>query len=444
MSGEPPRIGRYELLRRIGRGGMASVYLARIEGEAGFSRIYALKVMHPELASDPALVTMMLDEARLAARLTHPNTVSTLDVGVHEGAYFIAMEYVDGIALDRLLRRKPGYRPHQLLVPIAIDALRGLGAAHMLEGSDGEPLMLVHRDVTPGNILVGVDGVSRIADFGIAKARARATKTNPGIVKGKAGYVAPEVALGRPTDARADVFSMGVLLWNALTGETLYDVDNLGTSIHELMTKTVPPPSTVGLKPNPLFDHPILTALSRDPDERHSSANELADALVDALMMAGPQATRAQIGEWVEISFASLLAKRRELSDPELRDGGAAVGLPPAQREDETRRVGRSRRESGDLDSIDIAIDDGTIDGIEDEAADEPSAATELWDMPEELRSEPPIRGSEDTVPAPVELRGESTKRTRASSNAWLIAASAGVLVLAAVLGILIAFLIRR
>ena len=271
-----------------------------------------------------------------------------LGLGHSNDAYFIAMEYIDGIALDRLLRRKPDYRPPRLIIPIAIDTLHGLAHAHALADSEGVPLGLVHRDVTPGNVLVGVDGMSRITDFGIAKARARATKTNPGIVKGKAGYVAPEVALGKAIDARADVFSMGVLLWNALTGEKLYDTDNLGIAIHELMSKEVPPPSTVGLRPNPLFDQPILTALSRDPDERHPSATEFAEALSDALLMAGGEPPRREIGEWVEVSFASLLRKRRELSDPEI----AAEERSP--RDDATRPLRRRK----DSDSFEIEVDD--------------------------------------------------------------------------------------
>lgn len=398
---------------------MASVYLARVPGEMGFSRIYALKVMHPELATEPELVTMLMDEAKLAARLGHPNVVSTVDLGAHDGQYFIAMEYVDGIALDRLLRRTPELRPPRLLVPIAMDALRGLAAAHALADDDGVPLGLVHRDVTPGNILVGVNGQAHITDFGIAKARARATKTNPGIVKGKAGYVAPEVALGKAIDARADVFSMGVLLWNALTGETLYDTNNLGVAIHELMSKEVPPPSTVGLKPSALFDQPILTALKHDPDERHHSANEMADALADALLMAGGEPPRREIGEWVEVSFASLLDKRRELSDPEIDE-------PAPQRRDPTRPL----RVKRDID-IEIEVDDP----VEDD-----SAPTEMWEVPEGFMSEPAV-----PVPLGVDTSGPPAEPppSRASTGYW-IALSVLVLALAAVVGVIAAWLIQN
>ncbi len=311
-----PRVGPYELLRRIGVGGMATVYLARMSGVEGFTRIYALKVMHPNLARQPELVAMLMDEARIAARIQHPNVVGIVDLGEADGVFYIAMEYVDGIALDRLLAPKPKFRPASLIVPIAMDALLGLAASHELTDAEGRSMDVVHRDVTPGNIIVGTDGLARITDFGTAKARARATKTMPGIVKGKVGYVAPEVALGRAFDRRADIFSMGVLLWNALTSERLYDTDDIAKNVAQLVTLDVPPPSSVGLKPPALFDQPIMTALARSPDHRFQDARAMHEALEDALAMFGGEPPRRQIGEWVETSFARLLEKRRELADP--------------------------------------------------------------------------------------------------------------------------------
>lgn len=316
--GSMPCVGPYELLRRIGVGAMATVYLARLHGASGFTRIYALKVMHRHLSREPELVTMLMDEARLAARLAHPNVVGIVALGEAEGLFYIALDYVDGIALDRLLARKPTFRPPRMIVPIAIDVLNGLQTAHELSDGEGHSLQLVHRDVTPGNVIVGVDGTALITDFGTAKARARATKTMPGVIKGKVGYVAPEVAFGREIDARADVFSMGVLLWNALTGETLYDTNDIAKNIQELMSKEVPPPSSVGLAPDPLFDMPILAALAREPHYRHPSARDMAESLADALALHGGEPPRREIGEWVDTAFARLLQKRRELADPDI------------------------------------------------------------------------------------------------------------------------------
>ncbi len=345
-----PRVGPYELLRRIGVGGMATVYLARRLGPEGFARIHALKVMHPNLARQPELVTMLMDEARLAARIQHPNVVGIVDLGEADGHLYIAMEYVDGIALDRLLAPKPNFRPASLIVPIAMDALLGLAASHELTDEDGRSLELVHRDVTPGNVIVGTDGLARITDFGTAKARARATKTLPGIVKGKVGYVAPEVALGRGLDRRADLFSMGVLLWNALTGQRLYDTDDIAKNVAQLVTLDVPPPSTVGLRPPPLFDQPILTALARHPDQRFQDARAMHEALEDALAMFGGEPPRRQIGEWVETSFARLLEKRRELADPsyEVRP----VALVENEGEDSTVPFRTVPGETAELDAL--------------------------------------------------------------------------------------------
>ncbi|HJL15358.1 MAG TPA: protein kinase, partial [Sandaracinaceae bacterium LLY-WYZ-13_1] len=307
----PPRIGRYELLVRIGKGGMASVYLARVRGEGGFTRLYALKVLHPHLSEHQEFVDMLMDEAKIASRLHHPNVVSTVDVGRDGKRYFLVMDYVEGVALDRLLRRSPDRRPPELIVPVAIDALRGLHAAHQLRDERGQPLNLVHRDVTPGNLIVGADGSGRIADFGVAKARARITKTNPGIVKGKAGYIAPEVVLGRDIDGRADVFSMGVLLWNTLTGESLFDTDDLASTLTSLMNKEVPPPSEVGCMPPAIFDAPILGALHREPGYRHDDALEMAQALEDAMALHGQRVERESIGRWVLDTFGEQLEKRR-------------------------------------------------------------------------------------------------------------------------------------
>lgn len=355
--GPLPRLGRYELLVRIGKGGMASVYLARVRAEAGFTRLYAIKVLHPSLGRDEALVDMLLDEARIASRLHHPNVVSTVDVGRDGSRTYLVMDYVEGPALDRLLRRSPDGRPPELIVPMVIDALRGLHAAHELRDEHGRPLELVHRDVTPGNLLVGTDGIGRITDFGIAKARARTTKTREGVVKGKAGYIAPELLLGKPIDRRADVFSMGVLLWNALTGQTLFETEDLASTLRALLEREVPPPSTVGLMPPPIFDAPILIALARDPDHRHESALEMAQALSDALLVYGKSADPEAIGAWVRELFGEQLETRRQRATTPARDASwdPDTAEPPSSslmvRKDATGKV-VSLLPSGDFDPI--------------------------------------------------------------------------------------------
>lgn len=341
----PPRCGPYELLVRIGKGGMASVYLARrADRDASDDALFALKILHPNLGQESEFVDMLMDEAKIASQLHHPNVVSTVDLGHDGDRYFMVMDYIEGVAMDRLLRRAEERRP-ELIVPLAIDALVGLEAAHRLTDPLGRPLELVHRDVTPGNVMVGVDGRGRIADFGVAKARARITKTNPGVVKGKAGYIAPEVILGRPIDGRADVFSMGVLLWNALTGETLFDTEDLASSLTALLKEDPPPPSTVGRMPPPIFDAPILGALHRDPEYRHESAEEMAEALRDALTIYGAGASREAIGGWVLDVFGEQLEKRREYAQRTVQspawepDQAEVISTSAMVRKDPTGRV---------------------------------------------------------------------------------------------------------
>ncbi len=313
-SGAPRRLGRYEIVAEIARGGMGTVFLARHAGEAGFQRLFAIKLMHPHLAEDRQFVDMLLDEARIAARIHHPNVVAIVDLGHGDSGYFVVLEYVDGAAFSALLGRNKESRPPQLIVPIVIDALDGLAAAHSLIDDDGRPLHLVHRDVSPQNILVGADGVGRITDFGIAKAEARITSTQPGMRKGKIHYMAPEQLTedGENIDLRADVFAAGAVLWSALTGQPLFRGANDAATIHNVLTKEIPPPSTVGLSPPAAFDAVCLRALERDPDKRFSSALEMADALRRAAAAHGLVSSRKAIAAWVSETLGDKLDARRQ------------------------------------------------------------------------------------------------------------------------------------
>ncbi len=190
------RIGPYEIVAELARGGMGVVYLCRRAGEAGFERLLAVKHLHTHLAGDAEFVAMLLDEARLAARIHHHNVASVVELGYFEWGYYLVMPYVEGCALGELLARNPDHRPPSLLVPILIEALDGLHAAHVTPGPDGAPAGVVHRDVSPANILVGVDGAARITDFGVAKARTRITSSAQGTIKGTLCYAAPEVYRG--------------------------------------------------------------------------------------------------------------------------------------------------------------------------------------------------------------------------------------------------------
>jgi serine/threonine-protein kinase len=279
-SGQPPtRIGRYEIVLELGRGGMGSVYLALARGMGGFERRVALKVCHPQLLDDEDFVAMFLDEARLAAGIHHPNVVSTIDVGKDDGWLYMVMDYVEGVSLQSVLRgcqEKGETIPEEVAVRIAIDACRGLHAAHELRGGDGRPLNLVHRDVSPHNLMIGFDGGCRVLDFGIAKAEARSHSTRDGVVKGKFAYMAPEQLGGMPVTKRADLFALGTVLWEMLAGRRLFRGQVPSETAGQVLY--APIPKLEGISPG-LADC-VSRALSRDPAERHADAEAMAEDLV--------------------------------------------------------------------------------------------------------------------------------------------------------------------
>lgn len=215
-------IDRYELVAEIASGGMATVFLARLSGVGGFQRFVAIKRLHPHLAAEREFVEMFLDEARLAAGIHHPNVVSILEVGASDRGYYLVMEYIEGDTLARLLARAAtsGQRlPREIALRVVIDMLAGLHAAHELKDEMGQPTGLVHRDVSPQNVLVGLDGICRITDFGVARAASRLSATRVGQLKGKIAYMAPEQAMGKSDiDRRADVFAGGIVLWRCSPG----------------------------------------------------------------------------------------------------------------------------------------------------------------------------------------------------------------------------------
>lgn len=311
----PRSFGRYRVVGKIASGGMAVVYLCRIGKKSGFQRLFAVKVMHSHLSEEAEFVTMLMDEARIAAQLHHANVVSTVDLGVEDGRYFVVLEYVDGFSFGDLLKRATT-REVSVILRIVIDGLKGLHAAHSATDAEGQLLGLVHRDVSPDNILVGTDGVGRITDFGIATAQARITKTNPGMLKGKAGFMAPEQMMGKDVDARADIFSTGVMLWNALTGEKLYS-GTLANNVYKVLTETPTPPSQVGEKPPAALDEVVLKALASAPENRFSTAAEMAQAVEDAARAGDVHVASAEeVGDWVKRLFAHELDQRRK----QLRD----------------------------------------------------------------------------------------------------------------------------
>jgi serine/threonine-protein kinase len=307
----PLLLGDYTVLAKLASGGMATVYLGRKRGAAGFERLVAIKCCHPHLRDDEEFSSMFLDEARLAASIRHSNVVGTLDVSDGELLYLV-MEYIEGFSLGNLMRQavkeKHSIEPG-ISVRIMIDTLTGLHAAHELRDGDGQFLNLVHRDVSPQNVLVGVDGVSRITDFGIAFASARATVTQEGRIKGKFAYIAPEQVKSQHATRRNDIFSAGAVLWEALTGRSLFRRQDDAATVDAVLNGPIPRPSRFAPGLSPQVDAVLLKALQRNPADRYATAEEFADAL-DGLKL--EHCSARAVSAHVETHFAEKLAERRK------------------------------------------------------------------------------------------------------------------------------------
>lgn len=295
------RLGRYEIITHLAAGGMATVFAGRALGAAGFHRLVAIKLLHPHIAADQQFITMFLDEARLAARIRHPNVVPTLDLQHGPEGHYLVMELIEGESLLGLLRESVKVEkplPPAVAIRIMLDVLAGLHAAHELVGDGGEPLNLVHRDVSPHNILVGVDGIARIVDFGIARAEERIGTTRDGQVKGKLAYMAPEQTASEPVDRRVDVFSAGIVLWETLCGRRLFRGQSDAEVLRKLLEKPIPRLREMSPTYPQALDDVCARALARAVEERFETAAQFAEALEQAAQPVGI-ATPKQVGAYV-------------------------------------------------------------------------------------------------------------------------------------------------
>ena len=301
--------GKYQLFASLGRGGMADVFLSVARGQMGFNKLAVIKRLRQALAEEPAFRNMFLDEARLAARLSHPNIVHTYEVGEQNGVYFIAMEYLEGQSLNKVLkealRRKEGIA-HEVGARIIADALGGLAYAHGLGDYDGRPLGIIHRDVSPHNIFVTYDGHTKLVDFGIAKAALSSTETEVGVLKGKVAYMSPEQAMGGRIDQRADLFAMGIVLWELLARQRLMTGESAANTLHKLMNEQIPRVSSVMPNVDPELEAICGKALEKDPQYRWQSAAEMRDAL-EAWLRSNPvQARQEEVGRKMLHLFGSV------------------------------------------------------------------------------------------------------------------------------------------
>lgn len=314
-------LDRYELVYAVAQGGMATVWLARLKGKHGFERQVALKTILPSFAEDTRFRRMLLDEARIASRIEHVNVAQTLDLGEHDGHLYLVMEWVEGDSLSKLSRaveRAGRSLPLPILLRVVVEACAGLHAAHELCDEQGERLGVVHRDVSPQNILVSVKGQTKLIDFGIAKAQAAPSEeTRAGILKGKLYYMPPEQALRRPVDRRTDVWAIGAVLYRLLSGRTPYESASPVTSLKLLTTRSPPPPLPDSIDPE--LSALVLRALSPEPAERPSTALELQAALEQLAPALGGLATSQELAGFVTRHLGQPLQERRDKIGSALR-----------------------------------------------------------------------------------------------------------------------------
>jgi len=311
----PDRIGRYELLLPIGSGGLATVFLSRGSGVGGFERDVAIKILHAHLREDEESKLHLLDEARLAARIRHANVVPVLEVDETPFGVYLVLDYVEGDSLSGLMRAAKAAKirmPLPVVARILSDTLAGLHAAHELTNEAGRLLGLVHRDCTPQNILVGIDGVSRLSDFSVAKAADRAVRTRTGLVKGKIAYMSPEQARGHLVDRRCDVWAAGVVAWELIAWRRLHKKIDAVSTLLSVVTEVPPRLKDVYPEVPPALDEVVAGALEMDPERRIASAHVLRRELEDAFRASTGIADAQEVGELVTKLFGTKLRERRE------------------------------------------------------------------------------------------------------------------------------------
>jgi len=376
----PRVLGRYALHGEIASGGMASVEVGRLLGLAGFTPTVAIKRLHPHFAKDPEFAAMLLDEARLASRIRHPNVVRIVDVVAEAGELLLVMDYVHGAPLSQLLRAQRARAepaPTRVVAAVLSGILHGLHAAHEARSERGEPLGIVHRDVSPENVLVAAEGVALVLDFGIAKATSRLQTTREGRIKGKLAYMAPEQLEGRSLNRTTDVYSAAVVLWEALAGRRLFEADN-DYALGELVRAgRVEAPSRWAPVP-PALDAVALRGLRRDPEERFPTAREMALAIEASVGLATP----TEVADWVDAAAGPELRERAAriaaIEAAAATPSGPASASAPIADDDPTRQL---VARSGPVVSDEATSDAHTV-SLEQLAVEPPDAPTRSARLP--------------------------------------------------------------
>ncbi|HEX6245906.1 MAG TPA: protein kinase [Polyangiales bacterium] len=344
----PFQVERYAVCDEFAAGGMASVHFARLLGAHGFRRTVAVKRLLPHLSRNRDFALMLIDEARLAARVCHPNVVTTLDVVQSDGELLLVMEYVHGESLAKL-SRWAGERgepiPLAIACAIVADVLHGLHAAHEARDEQGAPLGLVHRDVSPQNMLIGVDGIPRIADFGVAKAAGRAQNTGDGILKGKLAYMAPEQLSSGEVSRASDLFAAAVVLWETLAGERLFAGKNHAETTFKLLSAPIPPLRAKSPGVSAELEAVVMRGLARDPTARFASARDMALAIEGCAPSVRPSELAAWVERVVGDRLASRLALLRSIERSDDATGDAPLGTATSVQRAEEADAGNDEPE---------------------------------------------------------------------------------------------------
>jgi serine/threonine-protein kinase len=408
---------RYRVLERLASGGMAEVFIAESAGIEGFKKQVAIKRVLPHLSEKKRFIAMFLDEARLSAHLSHSNVVQVFDIGVGDNAYFIVMEYVDGADLKGVIEyMRQTQRPFAVEAAVYIVAkmCEGLSYAHELKGTDGAPLRIVHRDVSPPNVLITKYGEIKIVDFGLAKATSQLAKSEAGIIKGKFSYLAPEAALGGEVDHRADVFAVGIILWEILAGRRLFLGESDFQTVKLVQQAAIPPLSKFHSDVPPELDSIVARALARDPVARYQSARELARDLTAFLYRFGRPVTAWDVAELVRSAMSvrkkaapekgSIIDKLIEealLEFTSLQDDRAQAAAAAKPKMDEPLKIGGFEDIGRWADDINVtatheelvrqslpsgAFEEGNLAALED---DEPTSGPTSQSIPQGAISRP-------------------------------------------------------
>lgn len=378
---ELTQLGRYRLCYELASGGMATVYLARMDGAHGFEKLVALKRIHPHLVSERSYVEMFLDEARIASGITHPNVCSVFDFGEFEGEYYLAMEYLVGEPLARLCRRAgaSNEQRNSPLLPLKMariieEACEGLHAAHESKDPNGQPLNVVHRDVTPRNLFITYSGVVQVVDFGIASARQRVHRTSTGQLKGTVPYMAPEQIRGGQADRRVDIWGLGVVLWELLALRRLFRRDTEVESMYAVLVGDIPAPSEKCPGVPAELDAIVMKALERDPEKRWSTAREMGQALHAFAASQADVVGAAELSNWMEELFPAGESRKREIMELALTEG---FQVRPASAQIGAE-VSGARTIAGDLESalLSRALE---TKAVEEKPTEAPSKPKWLW-----------------------------------------------------------------